>query len=706
MTTLPVDGSPHFKVTTLHQTRLAYIYVRQSSTKQVLQNRESQDYQYRLQQRALTLGWPVERIRVVDSDLGLSGREATARTGFQEVVAAVSLGQVGIIFGYEVSRLARNNRDWYTLLDVAAVFGTLIADNDGVYDPRLYNDRLLLGLKGTMSEAETHLLRQRLDAGRMNQVKRGAYRQHLPAGYLRLPDGRVVHDPDEQVRHALALVFAQFTQLGSVTKLIRYLREHGILVPRRRPAGPRPHELRWCEASESSLMQILTNPAYAGAFAYGRRQADPPSQRPGRPATGRRRKPLGEWLHLQLNVYPAYITWEQYLTNQERLHQNSLMFAERRQQAQGIVREGPGVLQGLVFCGQCGHHMHTVYKSTPRYICRGVARTVKAPHECSSVRAPVVDSLVEAAFFAAIQPAHLDALGALLEAQRAERGQLEQVWRDQIKRAQYEAQLAQRQYDAVDPANRLVAAELERRWEAALQQLRETEEGLARFHQTPLPAVVPPELVAVFGDISQRLPEVWPTLTNSQRKELLRSLIQRVIVRRPRRDQVVVRIVWLSGSYSDETGLTPIHRERDVARYDDLVARVQELWQEGYDDGQIAMELTSEGFHSARSDHVTTKSVMKIRLRHQWYAPFEQMRNAEMVGELYTVSGLAKRLSVTVSTVYRLIYRKVIPADFVTHELQTGVYLIRNDEALIEQLLLRIAAGKRQNGMLKATEQA
>jgi hypothetical protein len=394
------------------------------------------------------------------------------------------------------------------------------------------------------------------------------------------------------------------------------------------------------------------------------------------------------------------------LANQERLRQNSLVFAERRQQAQGVVREGPGVLQGLVVCGQCGRHMHTVYKSTPRYICRGVARTVKAPRECSSVRAPVVDSLVEAAFFAAIQPAHVDALGALLEAQRAERGQLEQVWRDQVKRAQYEAQLAQRQYDAVDPANRLVAAELERRWEASLQQLRETEEGLARFEQTALPAVVPPELVAVFGDISQRLPEVWPTLTNSQRKELLRSLIQRVIVRRPRRDQVAVRIVWLSGCYSDQTSLTPIHRERDVAGYDDLIARVQELWQEGYDDSHIAAELTTEGFHSARSEHVTTKSVMKIRLRHQWYAPFEQLRNAEKVGEAYTVRGLAKRLTVTESTVYRFIYRKVIPPERVTHEPLTGIYLICDDQELIEQLRVRIAAGKRQNGMLKVTGQA
>jgi DNA invertase Pin-like site-specific DNA recombinase len=696
------DNLSHPKISAAHQQRLAFIYVRQSTPKQVAQNQESQQYQYRLQQRAQELGWAAERIRVIDSDLGLSGSETAGRTGFQELVAEVSLGHVGIVFGYEVSRLARNNRDWYLLLDLAAVFGTLIADNDGIYDPRLYNDRLLLGLKGTMSEAELHLLRQRLDAGRMNQVKRGAYRQRLPTGYVRLPDGSVVKDPDDQVRHIIELTFTKFEELGSAGKVMRYLRQHGILVPRRQNAGPQANQLLWKVASESAVIEMLNNPAYAGAFAYGRRQNNPTLRKSGQPASGNRRKPMSEWLHLQQDAYPAYITWEQYLANQERIRQNGLRFVEQRQNAQGFVREGPGLLQGLVVCGRCGHHLQTVYKHTPRYVCRGLVRTAQVPNECNSVRAPVVDEIVVQAFFDAIQPAQLDALEAILVSQRADRAHLERQWQDQLKRAQYEVHQAQRQYDVVDPENRLVAAELERRWEARLQQLRQAEEDYHHFQQTPLPETVPPALRDLFREVSLRLPELWPFLSNVQKKELLRSLIQRVIIRRPAPDQVQVRVVWISGCFTDYTGLTPIHRERDVSRYEQMVARIQELWQLGYNDQQMAEQLTTEGFHSARSAHVSADSVMKIRLARKWYLPLERLRGADGLGNYLTVNGLTKRIGANASSTYRFIYRGIIPGDYVVRGPQTGVYLIRNDEQLIERLRQRVEKNKRRNGMLKS----
>ena len=371
----------HVKVTNQHRQRLAYIYVRQSTTKQVHHNQESQHYQYRLKQRAQELGWPSERIKIIDSDLGLSGRHADIRVGFQELVAEVSLGHVGIVFGYEVSRLARNNRDWYHLLDLAAMVSTLIADNDGIYDPRLYNDRLLLGLKGTMSEAELHWLRQRLDEGRMSQVKRGAYRQKLPTGLERLPDGTVVKHPDDQVRHVLDLLFAKYEALGSVSKVVRYFRQQKIQLPRRQSAGPHCNQILWKDASETAVTETLKNPAYAGAFVYGRRRVDPTRCKPGRPATGRPRQPMAQWLHIQQDAYPAYISWEQYLANQERIRQNGLRFLEIRQMAQGIEREGPGLLQGLAVCGHCGHRMQTAYKHTPRYVCRGLVRVVDAPSD-------------------------------------------------------------------------------------------------------------------------------------------------------------------------------------------------------------------------------------------------------------------------------------------------------------------------------------
>lgn len=696
------ESQVHSKITAAHQQRLAFIYVRQSTPKQVAQNQESQQYQYRLQQRAQELGWPAEQIRVIDSDLGLSGKESAGRSGFQELVAEVSLGHVGIVFGYEVSRLARNNRDWYLLLDLAAVFGTLIADNDGVYDPRQYNDRLLLGLKGTMSEAELHLLHQRLDAGRMNQIKRGAYRQRLPTGYVRSPAGEVIQDPDEQVRHIIELTFAKFDELGSANKVIRYLRQNGILFPRRQNAGPQANQLLWKEASESAVTEMLNNPAYAGAFAYGRRQRDATLRKEGRPATGNRRKPMAAWLHLQQDAYPAYISWEQYLANQERIRQNGLHFVEQRQKAQGLVREGPGLLQGLVVCGRCGHHLQTVYKDTPRYVCRGLVRTVQTSSACNSVRAPVVDQIVVQAFFDALQPAKLDALEAILVAQQADRLRLERQWQDQRKRAEYEVHLAQRQYDAVDPENRLVAVELERRWEAKLQQLRQMNENYLHFQQTPQPETIPPDLRELFRDISARLPELWPALSNLHKKELLRSLIQQVIIRHPAPDQVAVRVVWISGCFTDHTGLTPVQREKDVSCYEQMIARIQELWQLGYNDEQMAEMLTREGFHSARSANVRADSVMKIRLARNWHLLFDRLRGVDEVGEYLTINGLAKRIGANESSAYRFVYAKVIPPDFVIREPKGGIYLIRNDETLIEQLRQRVEKNKRRNGMLKS----
>lgn len=695
---------PHPKVTHFHCQRLAYIYVRQSTLKQVLQNQESTLYQYRLKQRAIALGWPEGRIRVMDSDLGISGSEAVGRMGFQELVAEVSLGHVGIVFGYEVSRLARNNRDWYHLLDLAAVFGTLIADNDGIYDPRLYNDRLLLGLKGTMSEAELHLLRQRLDAGRLNQVQRGAYRQRLTTGYLRLADGTVIKDPDDQVRHVLELVFAKFEELGSANQVLRYLRQQKILLPRRQNAGPQANQLLWKVASEAAVTHILKNPAYAGVFAYGQRQVDPTRRQPGLPASGRRRMPMNEWLHLQHDVYPAYITWEQYLANQERLQQNGLRFVEGQLKAQGIAREGEGLLQGLVVCGRCGHRLQVAYKKTPRYFCRGLVRTTDAPSDCTSVRAPVVDEVVVQAFFAAIQPAQLDALAAVLASRRLEQERLERQWQEQLKRADYAVQLAQRQYDAVDPANRLVAAELERRWEEKLTQLRQTEEAYHHFQQTPLPEAVPPELRQLFCDVSGQLPELWTTLSNSQKKELLRTLIGQVIIRRPAADQLEIRIVWISGCYSDYQALTPIHGQKNVSDYQALVERIHELWQQGYDDEAMAEQLTAEGFHSARSLQVRPDTVMKIRLEQQWYAPLAQVRGVKEIDGYLTSCGLAARLGVNSSTICRFIANEVIPADLVRHDPQSGIYLIYPDGQLLEQLQERVARNKVRNGMLKGDE--
>jgi DNA invertase Pin-like site-specific DNA recombinase len=679
----PNSGRQH-KITEHHLKRLAYVYIRQSTPKQVLHNRESQLNQYQLVQRAEKLGWKHERIHVIDADQGISARDSESRSGFKELVAEISMGHVGVIFGYEVSRLARNNGDWYHLLDLAAVFGTLIADNDGVYDPRLYNDRLLLGLKGTMSEAELHLLRQRLDAGRMSQVHRGEYRQALPTGLARLPDGSVIKNPDEQIQHVIELVFIKFEELGSCQRALRYLRKENILLPRRQTNGVHVGELLWKPPSDAVIYDMIRNPAYAGAFAYGRRQTDPTRRIPGKPATGRIYRPMDEWLHLQQDVYPAYISWEQYLTNQERLHQNAKRYAQLTQRAQGAAGAGTALLQGLVTCGVCGYMMKVSYKHSPRYLCNGLTKRF-AEGSCMNLHAPSIDEAVVQAFFDAIRPAQLDALEAILETQQAEGERLSQQWSDRLKRVLYEAHLAERQYNAVEPENRLVIASLERNWEEKLVQLQETQEAYERFQQTPPPSGFTPQLREQFQHISERLPELWTELSSAQKKELLRCLISRVILKREKPDTVEVKIVWISGHYSLVYAYPPIKRQQDVTNYDKMSERISSLWRQGFSDKQIAAKLSSEGYRSARSLSVSPQTVLKIRHKHGWHFT-RQRRELPKVDGYLTTRELATLLGVGRAWVSRRINNGTIDSSYMARYPKGNMHLIQNDPKLIEQL--------------------
>lgn len=677
------------KLTKDHWKRLACVYVRQSTLKQVERNRESQFNQYQLVERAELLGWARERIRVIDADLGLSGQHTEHRSGFKELVAEVSLGHVGIIFGYEVSRLARNNGDWYHLLDLAAMFGTLIADTDGIYDPRLYNDRLLLGLKGTMSEAELHLIRNRMDAGRLSQVQRGEYRQHLPTGLVRLGDGSVVKDPDDGIRHAIELVFHTFDELGSCRQVVRVLREAGVLLPRHQTAGFFQGQLLWKEVSEAAVYEMLQNPAYAGAFAYGRRPIDPTRRMSSnRPIQGR--KPREEWIKLQQGVYPAYLSWEQYLLNQERLRGNAMNFSKRAEQepgAQGASREGLALLQGLVICGVCGHHMDVAYKHAPRYFCQAEAKRLQGP-KCLSVAATPLDVVVVRAFFEALRPARLDALDAVLADQQADYAHVLQHWEERVKRARYTAQLAQRQYGAVDPDNRLVAAELERRWEAALRELAEAQEAYTRQANVSRPAPLSPHLREQFCHISETLPALWGTdqIAPAQKKELLRALIGQVIVRWETSDTVEVRIVWISGAYTQIHYSPPIHRTQDIAHYEALKERIHTLWEAGNKDEDIAAQLTQEGFHSARASHVSKATVYKIRLRHHWQSPEGSRRYTQSQPGYLSVRELAAQLECDAYWVYRQMELGRIEATFLKRCPPRNAYLIQADPDLLSRL--------------------
>lgn len=667
------------KITIHHLQRRAYVYVRQSSLKQVQHNRESQQNQYALVERAVTLGWTRERVQVIDADLGQSGQDSH-RPGFQELVTAVSLGQVGLVLAYEASRLARNNGDWYALLDLATIRGTLIADSDGVYDPSRYNDRLLLGLRGMLSEAELHLLRLRLDAGRMRQVERGAYRQRLPTGLVRLPEGRVVLDPDQQVQRTISLVFTMFRELGSCQKVLRRLRDQGVLLPRAQTGGLHAGQLLWRKPSDAAIYEILGNPAYAGAFVYGR-TGPHPNRQPGEFNRIKRMRRPEDWAVIHQDRYPAYISWEEYLANQAQLTDNASRY---EQNLRGAPREGSALLVGLVTCGRCGHQMHVVYKPNPRYFCQSLAKHYGGA-SCLNVHVPSVDAAVVAAFFEAIAPAEFTLLEAALTANRADHVRLAQHHADQVTRAEYEVRLAQRQYQAVDPENRLVAAELERRWELALRAVAEAREAAQRFAQAAPPTTLDPALRVQLTNLSKQLPGLWMSgrLTAIHKKELLRSLIRRVIIDRPAPDTLSLKVVWVSGAISTLEAHPPILRARDVTGYDQLVERVLELSAAGYQDGWIAGRLTEEGFRSARGLQISKATVLKLRRHHGQASLTEQFRSQEMIEGQWTVLGLSRRLGVDRNWLYRRMEQGALP---VQRHPATQHYLIPDDPSLIAQL--------------------
>ena len=687
------------KITPVHLERKAVIYIRQSTTKQVRTNTESQRNQRALVERAQALGWPKEHIVLLDGDLGQSGASTTGRDDFTTLTADVALGHVGIIFGWEVSRLARNNADWYHLLDLASVVGTLIADIEGVYDPRSYNDRLLLGLKGTMSEAELHMMRQRLDAGRLSKVERGDYVQHLPTGLVRSADSRVELDPDEQVRRCIALVFSTFAELGSGMKTLRYLKEHQILLPRHQTSGLRKGELLWKKPTESIIIEILRNPAYAGAFVYGRRPTDPMRRKPGRRGSGVVRKPMEEWVTIQHDVYPAYITWEQYLQNQARLADNTAAMNAKyaaQREARGAPRAGEALLQGLIYCGACGHRMRVAYKPAIRYHCDGLKRHY-ADIACMSLDGSSIEEVVVQAFFEALSPAQLDALEALLRQRHQEEARLEHYWRDQVSRATYEAHLARRRYEAVDPENRLVAASLERGWEEKLVSLRQAEEDAERFeHRMPGPSLSP-EMRHQLEHIGPALPDLWASgkLSNEHKKRLVRSLISRVIATRLAPDRIEIKMVWISGHFSVAQVIPPIHRQADVSNYVELVERIDSLTKQGLTDPQIAAQLTQEGFHTARRLAVTVGTIHKLRLRHGQVSLLHQHRRVAMVDGSWTVPGLTRELGVGRKWLYQQIYQGKLREPDIERLPGYRVYSIRNDPVLLERLRAEAAASRR-----------
>jgi Recombinase/Recombinase zinc beta ribbon domain len=535
-----------------------------------------------------------------------------------------------------------------------------------------------------MSEAELHLLGLRLRAGRLRQIERGDYRQHLPTGLVRLPDGRVVKDPDLQVQHTLQLLFALFAELGSCQKVLRRLRDQGIHLPRRQTGGADAGATLWKAPSEAVIYEILHNPAYAGAFVSGRRAA--PAERSLQQRDRRQRQAVDQWHTIHYQVYPAYISWETFMANQARLADNA---NHSRQYTRGAARSGSALLVGIAVCGRCGRQLHVEYKAHPRYVCSALGKEYGVSI-CLHVDAPSIDSAVVAAFFEALAPAELDLLEEVVAQERVEQERWARHYAEQVRRATYEAHLAQRQYQAVDPDNRLVAAELERRWELALRALEEAQEAERHFQATQgLTAALDPAVREQLTAVGHYLPELWSSgqLTLEHQKALLRSLIRRIILTRPQPDEIDAKVVWVSGAMTPLSIRPPVRLTRDLREYDQLLARLRILSEQGYHDRQIAAQLTTEGFRSARSPAVLPSLVTRLRHAAGIVSVTAQFRSREKLDGCWTTWGLARALRVDRNWLYAKIQAGSLPAH--RHPV-IGQYLIPDDPEIFKRLAAQV----------------
>lgn len=586
---------PSSKITSHHVERLAVVYVRQSTPQQTIRHQESTRLQYGLADRALQLGWPKEHVLVIDEDLGRSGATAAGRPGFQRLVAEVGLDHVGLVLGIEMSRLARSCRDWYQLLEICSLFGTLIGDLDGVYDPSHYNDRLLLGLKGTMSEAESHVIKQRMMQGRLAKARRGELGMPVPIGYLRRPSGDIVKDPDEQAQSVVSLVFDQFQARGTLHGLLTYLVDNSIKLPVRARTGPNKGDLEWHRPNRPTLQNLLHNPIYAGAYVYGRRPTDPRRKQPGRPATGRIVARTGAWEVFLKDRLPAYISWAQYRANVEQLEAN-------RQRVQGSPRRGSALLSGILQCGRCGKRMLVLYGgSYARYTCNGEMTMYAGPH-CQSLAARCLDEHVTKLVLRALEPSALEVSLKVAEDIEAERRRLEQSWRQRLERAQYEVDRAMRQYDAVEPENRLLARTLEAQVEVKLTAHKNLQEEYDRNlaqQPTPLSAEERDEIRRLASD----LPALWgaPTTTMIDRQTIIRQLVERITVTvEGESERVAVRIQWAGGHETKSTVTRPVARLDQLSYWKPLSERVSQLHEAGLSAKDIADRLNEERWRPAK----------------------------------------------------------------------------------------------------------
>lgn len=670
------------KVKAHHLERGAYVYVRQSTPYQVRNNLESKERQYALEGRAQQLGF--SKVVVIDEDLGRSGSGLQERPGFGRLLASVCQGLAGAVFALEASRLARNNRDWHHLVDLCALTETLLIDSDGVYDPRQLNDRLVLGLKGTMSEFELGLLRQRAREAFEQKVRRGFALWEVPVGFIRTEDGRIEKTPDRQVQQAIVSVFRKFQQLGSARQATIWFREEQILVPKTKP-GTAGQEVIWGVPSSGRIRQMLKNPCYAGTFAYGKTAARTRIEDGRARQSSRYRKPQNEWKVLLIGHHPGYISWEEYLENQQRLEANVAMYEG---EGSGAAKLGAALLSGLLRCGRCGRKLQVVYSGTsgrvPRYVCRG-DRGDRESSRCLTVGSLRLDRAVAQSVLAAIRPAGIEAAIKLAECAQVEDDEKRKALELALERARYEEKRARRQFDAVEPENRLVASELEARWNDTLAQTAEAEARLAAAEKAAVPLCErqKQELAA----LSEDLIALWnhPEAPIQLKKRILRTVLTEIIIDNEADSATHrLRLHWAGGVHTElrvERNKSGQHRHSADRSVIDLVSELAKICQ----DKTIAAILNRLGYKTGQEKTWNASRVAGLRGYHK-IAPFQKQ------DDWITQEEAAQELQVSDTVVKRLIRERVLPAKQVV---KFAPWIIEKKDLLLPMIQQQVKAARR-----------
>lgn len=637
-----MNNETNLKIETRHLKANAYLYVRQSTLRQVFENQESTKRQYALRQRAVALGWPLERIIVIDSDLGQSGASAVDREGFQRLVTEVSLGRAGIVMGLEVSRLARNSTDWHRLLEICALTSTLILDEDGIYDPGHFNDRLLLGLKGTMSEAELHILRARLRGGIINKARRGELEMRLPIGYAYDANKQVCLEPDKRIQQTVRLLFRTFQRTGSALATVKSFRDKKLQFPRRVYRGPHKGEIVWTDLEHSRVLWLLHHPAYAGAFCFGRtRQRKHPDGR-----NTCLRLPRDEWTAFIPNAHEPYITWDEFNANISRLRENAQALGSEREK--GPPREGSALLQGLVVCAVCGLRMTVRYhdvkgRKVPDYLCqrRGIQRAEPA---CQQINGGDLDMAIGKLLIDTVTPVTLELAIAVNEEIENRTEETKRLRQQEVESARYAAELARRRFMQVDPDNRMVADTLEADWNVKLRALADAQERYEQKHERvhKLDEEQRAHIMTLATDFSK----VWndPHTLDRERKRMVRLLIEDVTILKS--ETITAQIRFKGGATQSLSVPLPQLAWMRRQTPPEVITAIDKLL-DNHTDGEIAARLNARGLKSGEGKSFHTVMVTRIRQSYKLKSRYDRLRERGFLTE----REIARRLHVKPCTI-------------------------------------------------------